>query len=82
MVHNCDNQTVFCCEGGILTSIENPAEQQFIQGNVEIFKDGHSAFWVGMYKTHNGMIALFSVLYLKGDLCNFQANKQSLFTHK
>ncbi|XP_068459604.1 macrophage mannose receptor 1-like isoform X2 [Clinocottus analis] len=40
--------------GGILTSIENPAEQQFIKSNVEIFKDGHSAFWVGMYKTHNG----------------------------
>ncbi|XP_056277836.1 macrophage mannose receptor 1b isoform X2 [Pseudoliparis swirei] len=40
--------------GGILTSIEDPDEQKFIESNVEIFKDAHTSFWIGMYKTHNG----------------------------
>ncbi|TNN55460.1 Macrophage mannose receptor 1 [Liparis tanakae] len=40
--------------GGILTSIEDPDEQKFIESNVEIFKDAHTAFWIGLYKTHNG----------------------------
>uniref|UniRef100_A0A8C3ALJ6 Mannose receptor, C type 1b n=1 Tax=Cyclopterus lumpus TaxID=8103 RepID=A0A8C3ALJ6_CYCLU len=40
--------------GGILTSIEDPDEQKFLESNVEIFKDANSAFWVGLYKTHNG----------------------------
>ncbi|XP_034742579.1 macrophage mannose receptor 1b isoform X3 [Etheostoma cragini] len=40
--------------GGILTSIEDPDEQQFLKGNVERFQDSHSAFWIGLYKTHKG----------------------------
>ncbi|XP_049454403.1 macrophage mannose receptor 1b [Epinephelus fuscoguttatus] len=40
--------------GGILASIEDPAEQQFIKNNVEIFQDSHSGFWIGLYKTHKG----------------------------
>ncbi|XP_070700689.1 macrophage mannose receptor 1-like [Pempheris klunzingeri] len=40
--------------GGILASIEDPEEQQFIKSNVELFQDSHSAFWVGLYKTHKG----------------------------
>ncbi|XP_059201160.1 macrophage mannose receptor 1-like [Centropristis striata] len=40
--------------GGILASIEDPDEQQFIQSNVEIFQDSHSSFWIGLYKTHKG----------------------------
>ncbi|XP_019969273.2 macrophage mannose receptor 1b [Paralichthys olivaceus] len=41
--------------GGILASIEDPSEQQFIKSNVEIFQDSHSAFWIGLYKTHKGI---------------------------
>nr|XP_020447068.1 macrophage mannose receptor 1-like [Monopterus albus] len=40
--------------GGQLASIEDPSEQMFIKSNVEIFQDSHSAFWVGLYKTHKG----------------------------
>ncbi|XP_042353142.1 macrophage mannose receptor 1-like isoform X2 [Plectropomus leopardus] len=40
--------------GGILASIEDPAEQNFIKTSVEIFQDSHSAFWIGLYKTHKG----------------------------
>ncbi|XP_042285556.1 macrophage mannose receptor 1-like isoform X1 [Thunnus maccoyii] len=40
--------------GGLLASIEDPAEQAFIKSNVEVFHDGHSAFWMGLYKTHKG----------------------------
>uniref|UniRef100_A0A3Q3MEK2 Mannose receptor, C type 1b n=1 Tax=Labrus bergylta TaxID=56723 RepID=A0A3Q3MEK2_9LABR len=40
--------------GGILASIEDPEEQQFIKSNVEIFQDSVSAFWVGLFKTHKG----------------------------
>uniref|UniRef100_A0A3B4XF49 Mannose receptor, C type 1b n=1 Tax=Seriola lalandi dorsalis TaxID=1841481 RepID=A0A3B4XF49_SERLL len=44
--------------GATLTSIEDPSEQQFIQNNVNIYKDGESAFWIGLYKTHKGTVTL------------------------
>ncbi|KAM4552770.1 macrophage mannose receptor 1-like isoform 2-T2 [Odontesthes bonariensis] len=40
--------------GGILASIEDPLEQQFIKSNVGIFQDSHSSYWIGLYKTHKG----------------------------
>ncbi|CAB1428060.1 unnamed protein product [Pleuronectes platessa] len=40
--------------GGVLASIEDPSEQQFLKSNVEIFLDSHSSFWIGLYKTHKG----------------------------
>ncbi|XP_078120279.1 macrophage mannose receptor 1-like isoform X1 [Sander vitreus] len=40
--------------GGILASIEDTDEQQFIKSNLERFQDSHSAFWIGLYKTHKG----------------------------
>ncbi|XP_068197546.1 macrophage mannose receptor 1-like isoform X2 [Antennarius striatus] len=40
--------------GGVLASIENPDEQKFINESVKIFQDGHSSFWIGLYKTHKG----------------------------
>ncbi|XP_034038866.1 macrophage mannose receptor 1-like [Thalassophryne amazonica] len=40
--------------GGVLTSIEDPSEQDFIQGNVKVFQDSQTAFWIGLYKTHKG----------------------------
>ncbi|KAK5860194.1 hypothetical protein PBY51_021689 [Eleginops maclovinus] len=40
--------------GGILASIEDPDEQLFLKNTVEMFKDSHSAFWIGLYKTHKG----------------------------
>lgn len=44
-----------CSEGGVLASIEDPDEQQFIESNLEIFKDSLTSFWIGLYKTHRGM---------------------------
>ncbi|XP_044077016.1 macrophage mannose receptor 1-like [Siniperca chuatsi] len=41
--------------GGTLASIEDPSEQDFIQSNINIFKDSHTSFWIGLYKTHRGM---------------------------
>ncbi|KAI3374792.1 hypothetical protein L3Q82_021350, partial [Scortum barcoo] len=40
--------------GGVLASIEDTSEQEFIKSNVEIFQDSHSSFWIGLYKTHKG----------------------------
>ncbi|KAF3858064.1 hypothetical protein F7725_011265 [Dissostichus mawsoni] len=40
--------------GGSLASIEHPFEQDFIQSNAHIFKDSHSSFWIGLFKTHKG----------------------------
>lgn len=58
----------FNSPGGILASIEDPDEQQFIQQTVEVFKGGHSSFWIGLYKTHKGLSivlapALFALLW-------------------
>lgn len=47
---------VFRWEGGTLASIEDPAEQEFITASVEIFKDSHNSFWIGLYKSHKGMM--------------------------
>ncbi|XP_040911918.1 macrophage mannose receptor 1-like [Toxotes jaculatrix] len=41
--------------GGTLASIEDPTEQEFIQGNVKQFQDSHASFWIGLYKTHAGL---------------------------
>uniref|UniRef100_A0A3B4UHI4 Mannose receptor, C type 1b n=1 Tax=Seriola dumerili TaxID=41447 RepID=A0A3B4UHI4_SERDU len=41
--------------GATLASIEDPSEQQFIQNNVNIYKDSESFFWIGLYKTHTGL---------------------------
>uniref|UniRef100_A0A8C9WS26 Mannose receptor, C type 1b n=1 Tax=Sander lucioperca TaxID=283035 RepID=A0A8C9WS26_SANLU len=30
------------------------SRQQFIKSNLERFQDSHSAFWIGLYKTHKG----------------------------
>ncbi|MEQ2194836.1 hypothetical protein XENOCAPTIV_003703, partial [Xenoophorus captivus] len=38
--------------GGVLTSIEDPSEQQFLQSNIEVFQDSHTSFWIGLFKTH------------------------------
>ncbi|XP_038573590.1 macrophage mannose receptor 1-like [Micropterus salmoides] len=40
--------------GGLLASIEDPSEQDFIQSNARIFQDSHTSFWIGLYKTHKG----------------------------
>lgn len=40
-------------DGG-LASIGDPSEQEFIKKNVEVFQSAHSAFWIGLYKTHKG----------------------------
>ncbi|XP_028282934.1 macrophage mannose receptor 1b isoform X2 [Parambassis ranga] len=40
--------------GGMLASIEDPSEQQFLKSNVEIFQDSHTSFWIGLYKTYKG----------------------------
>ncbi|MED6232568.1 hypothetical protein ATANTOWER_032477 [Ataeniobius toweri] len=43
--------------GGVLTSIEDPSEQQFLQSNIEVFQDSHTSFWIGLFKTHKGLWA-------------------------
>ncbi|TKS79617.1 Macrophage mannose receptor 1 [Collichthys lucidus] len=40
--------------GGILASIGDPEEQQFINYNIKTFKDSHTSFWIGLFKTHTG----------------------------
>ncbi|XP_037537285.1 macrophage mannose receptor 1 [Nematolebias whitei] len=40
--------------GGILASIEDPTEQEFIKSNIEVLQDSHSSFWIGLFKTHKG----------------------------
>lgn len=55
----------FSFQGGILASIEDPAEQAFIQSNVEIFHGSHSSFWIGLYRTHIGEEHNFYLLMTK-----------------
>ncbi|XP_047445392.1 macrophage mannose receptor 1-like [Mugil cephalus] len=40
--------------GGTLASIETPEEQNFIESNVNMYKDSQPTFWIGLYKTHKG----------------------------
>uniref|UniRef100_A0A4W6EYQ1 Mannose receptor, C type 1b n=1 Tax=Lates calcarifer TaxID=8187 RepID=A0A4W6EYQ1_LATCA len=41
--------------GGNLVSIEDPSEQEFILSNLKIYQDSHTSFWIGLYKTHQGL---------------------------
>uniref|UniRef100_A0A3B4A4A9 Mannose receptor, C type 1b n=1 Tax=Periophthalmus magnuspinnatus TaxID=409849 RepID=A0A3B4A4A9_9GOBI len=52
--------------GGRLASIEDPSEQEFIEGNVKLYKDAHTSFWVGLFKSHKGtriLIILFMLVF-------------------
>ncbi|KAM9349891.1 macrophage mannose receptor 1-like [Symphorus nematophorus] len=40
--------------GGLLASIEDPSEQEFIQNNARIFQDSYTSFWIGLFKTNKG----------------------------
>ncbi|KAM8728446.1 macrophage mannose receptor 1-like [Acanthopagrus schlegelii] len=40
--------------GGLLASIEDPSEQEFIESNIKIFQDSETFFWTGLYKNHKG----------------------------
>uniref|UniRef100_A0A672FZD2 Mannose receptor C-type 1 n=1 Tax=Salarias fasciatus TaxID=181472 RepID=A0A672FZD2_SALFA len=39
--------------GASLLSIQDPAENLFIQQNLELLHDGAKSFWIGLYKTNN-----------------------------
>ena len=66
---------LFFCEGGVLASIEDPAEQQFLKSNVEIFLDRHSSFWIGLYKTHKGINTLRKISFQKSLLTKISLGK-------
>ncbi len=57
---NLTTRLLLYCEGGVLASIEDPEEQKFIQSNVVAFQDALSSFWIGLYKSHKGIIILFT----------------------
>ncbi|CAG5896528.1 unnamed protein product [Menidia menidia] len=40
--------------GGLLASIEDLLEQEFIKRNIEMFQDSHTSFWIGLFKTYKG----------------------------
>lgn len=46
------------CEGGTLTSIEDPSEQEFIHRNIKQFQDDHYSYWIGLFRTHSGTVAI------------------------
>lgn len=50
-------------KGGSLASIEDPSEQEFIESNVGIYKDSHSSFWLGLYKSHKGTVTLSALTW-------------------
>ncbi|XP_076004107.1 macrophage mannose receptor 1-like isoform X1 [Genypterus blacodes] len=41
--------------GGLLASIEDPSEQDFIQSTIKGFQDSESGFWLGLFKNHKGL---------------------------
>ncbi|XP_012711245.2 macrophage mannose receptor 1 isoform X1 [Fundulus heteroclitus] len=40
--------------GGVLASVQDTSEQQFLQSSIELFKDSQTSFWIGLFKTHRG----------------------------
>ncbi|XP_015253776.1 PREDICTED: macrophage mannose receptor 1-like [Cyprinodon variegatus] len=49
-----DASTSCLAHGGVLASIADPHEQEFIQSNIGTFKDTHTSYWIGLFKTHKG----------------------------
>lgn len=56
-------RTPVSCVGGVLASIEDPSEQQFITTHVTIFKDTYTSFWMGLYKTQKGTSTLYAYIW-------------------
>ncbi|XP_056149770.1 macrophage mannose receptor 1b [Lampris incognitus] len=40
--------------GGVLASVEDPFEQEFIKSNIELLRDSQESFWIGLFKSHDG----------------------------
>lgn len=59
----------FCHEGGSLVSIGGPDEQQFIQSNMEIFKDTDVLFWIGLFENHDGIMTFLKFFKKKKFVC-------------
>ncbi|XP_037537284.1 macrophage mannose receptor 1-like [Nematolebias whitei] len=38
--------------GGMLASIEDPNEQEFIYSNIKTYEDRYKSFWTGLFKNH------------------------------
>uniref|UniRef100_A0A3Q1FIV4 Mannose receptor, C type 1b n=1 Tax=Acanthochromis polyacanthus TaxID=80966 RepID=A0A3Q1FIV4_9TELE len=54
--------------GGMLASIEDSSEQEFIESNVKAFEDSYSSFWMGLFKTHKGTGTLSDLRNIQQDL--------------
>lgn len=55
-MHENDSESFSFCQGASLVSIEDPSEQEFIKNHIKIFEDGHSFFWIGLYKNRRGTV--------------------------
>ncbi|KFP86888.1 Macrophage mannose receptor 1 [Apaloderma vittatum] len=42
--------------GGILTSVEDPAESNFLTEHADLYTSKTSGFWIGMYRNVNGQL--------------------------
>uniref|UniRef100_A0AAZ1WXN7 Mannose receptor, C type 1b n=1 Tax=Oreochromis aureus TaxID=47969 RepID=A0AAZ1WXN7_OREAU len=38
--------------GGMLASIEDSSEQEFLESNLRTFQDSYTSFWIGLFKNH------------------------------
>ncbi|KAG8014276.1 Macrophage mannose receptor 1 [Nibea albiflora] len=71
------NMTGICMKttGAVLVSIEDPFEEDFIKSNIQLYKDGESSFWIGLYKTHKGLWLWFDKTVM--DYSNWSENEPS-----
>uniref|UniRef100_A0A672G195 Mannose receptor C-type 1 n=1 Tax=Salarias fasciatus TaxID=181472 RepID=A0A672G195_SALFA len=63
--------------GASLLSIQDPAENLFIQQNLELLHDGAKSFWIGLYKTNNGENIMRNTALVKWFIINM-ANESSI----
>uniref|UniRef100_A0A669C0I4 Mannose receptor, C type 1b n=1 Tax=Oreochromis niloticus TaxID=8128 RepID=A0A669C0I4_ORENI len=47
--------------GGMLASIEDSAEQEFLESNLRTFQDSYTSFWIGLFKKHFKGESLFII---------------------
>uniref|UniRef100_A0AAZ1WYV4 Mannose receptor, C type 1b n=1 Tax=Oreochromis aureus TaxID=47969 RepID=A0AAZ1WYV4_OREAU len=51
--------------GGMLASIEDSSEQEFLESNLRTFQDSYTSFWIGLFKNHFKGESLF-IIYETG----------------
>jgi len=58
---NCPLLSFLCVTGGMLTSVVDLAESNFLEEHADLYTSKTSGFWIGLYRNINGNYSNFYI---------------------